>query len=163
MLFLGSLDANHLKKQATDLSALLGYRLEAHQLAAHDRGLTLVLDLPAQPLHVNLNADSFGRVIDNLVSNALKFTPAGGQISVGLREQAGRVVLTVKDTGIGIPEALQPSLFEKFSPSARSGVSGETSTGLGLYITRQIVQLHCGKLWMESQEGTGTCFFVELH
>ena len=63
----------------------------------------------------------------------------------------------------GIPEALQANLFDKFSTSARSGVGSEVSTGLGLFITRQIVLQHRGKLWVESQEGTGTCFFVELH
>ena len=101
-------------------------------------------------------------VVDNLVSNALKFTPAGGLITVGLQERAGRVVLTVRDTGIGIPEALQADLFEKFSASARTGVGGETSAGLGLFITKQIVQLHRGKVWVESREGAGACFFVEL-
>ena len=68
----------------------------------------------------------------------------------------------MRDIGIGIPEALQPALFEKFSPSAQSGVRGEPSTGLSLFITWQIIQLHRGKLWMESQEDAGTCFFVEL-
>jgi len=163
VLFLGSLDANHLKKQSTDLGTLLAARLAAHRLAAQDKGLTLTLDRPAHPLLANLHVDIFGRVVDNLVSNALKFTPAGGTVTVGLRECPGCVLLTVRDTGIGIPAALQADLFEKFSPASRSGVGGEASTGLGLFITRQIVQLHRGKLWVESQEGAGTCFFVELH
>lgn len=162
VLLLGSLDATHLKKRPTDLNAMLERRLAAYQLAAQDKGLSLTLKLPPQPLHANLNADIFGRVLDNLVSNALKFTPAGGLVSVGLRSQAGRALLTVRDTGIGIPEALQADLFEKFSAAARTGVGGEPATGLGLFITRQIVQLHRGKVWVESQEGTGTCFFVEL-
>jgi two-component system sensor histidine kinase VicK len=84
-------------------------------------------------------------------------------VTVGLRQGSGGVLLTVRDTGIGIPAALQADLFEKFSPAARSGVGGEASTGLGLFITRQIVQQHRGKLWVESQEGAGTCFFVALH
>jgi two-component system sensor histidine kinase VicK len=73
--------------------------------------------------------------VANLVSNALKFTPAGGQVSVGLHEHEGRAPLTVRDTGIGIPEALQATLFDKFSQAARNGVRGEASTGLGLFIT----------------------------
>ena len=162
VLFLGSLDARHLKKQPTDLNALLESQLAAHQLAAHKKNLVLVLDLPPQAVHANLHADAFGRVVDNLVSNALKFTPAGGRVTVGLREEAGRVLLTVRDTGIGIPEALQEELFEKFSAATRAGVGGEASTGLGLFITKQIVQLHRGKLWVESREGAGACFFVEL-
>ena len=163
VLLLGSLDARDVKKQPTDLNAWLVERLAAHQLAAPEKGLTLALDLPVQPLYANLHADSFGRVVDNLVSNALKFTPAGGTVTVGLRQGSGGVLLTVRDTGIGIPAALQADLFEKFSPAARSGVGGEASTGLGLFITRQIVQQHRGKLWVESQEGAGTCFFVALH
>ncbi|SFQ31585.1 PAS domain-containing sensor histidine kinase [Hymenobacter arizonensis] len=162
VLFLGSLDAAHLKKQPIDLNAWLQQRLQAPRLVAQDKGNALVTDIPEQVFHANINADAFGRVVDNLVSNALKFTPAGGRVTVGLQERAGRVLLTVRDTGIGIPEALQAELFEKFSPSARPGLTGEASTGLGLFITRQIVQLHRGRLWVESQEGAGTCFFVEL-
>jgi two-component system sensor histidine kinase VicK len=163
VLLLGALDAAQLKLQSTDIGALLERRLAAHQLAAHEKGLTLTLDLPPQSMQANLNADAFGRVIDNLVSNAFKFTPAGGTVRVKLREQAGQVLLTVQDTGIGIPEALQAELFEKFSPSARTGVGGQASTGLGLFITRQIVESHHGKLWVESQEGAGACFFVKLY
>jgi two-component system sensor histidine kinase VicK len=160
VLLLGALDANQLKRQSTDLGTLLTQRLATHRLVAHAKGLTLALEVPPQPVQANLNADLFGRVVDNLVSNALKFTPTGGRVTVGLREQASGVLLTVQDTGIGIPEALQADLFEKFSASARSGVGGEVSTGLGLFITRQ---LHRGKIWVESQEGAGSCFFVELH
>jgi two-component system sensor histidine kinase VicK len=163
ILLLGSLDTRDVQKQPTDLSAWLGERLVVHQLAAEEKSLSLALDLPPQVVQANLNADLFGRVVDNLVSNALKFTPAGGRVTVGLREGPSSVLLTVQDTGVGIPEALQGSLFEKFSPASRAGVRGETSTGLGLFITQQIVQQHRGKLWVESQVGVGTCFFVELH
>lgn len=164
VLLLGSLDANRLKKEPTDLGTLLERRLAAHHLVAHEKGLALALalDLPPLAVRANLNADAFGRVVDNLVSNALKFTPAGGRVTVALRERAGRALLSVRDTGIGIPAALQADLFEKFSGTARPGVGGEAATGLGLFITRQIVQLHRGKVWVESQEGAGTCFFVEL-
>jgi two-component system sensor histidine kinase VicK len=162
VLYLGSLDARHLKKESTDLKAFLNDKLQAHQLTAEDKGIALALDVPVSRVWANLNVDAFGRVVDNLVSNALKFTPAGGRVTVGLQEQAGRVLLRVQDTGIGIPEPLQADLFEKFTASARPGIGGEASTGLGLFITRQIVQLHRGKLWVESQQGKGTCFFVEL-
>jgi two-component system sensor histidine kinase VicK len=161
ILWLGALDEREVQKQPTDLSAWLREQLAAHQLDAQAKNLTLVLDLPPG-VHANLNTSLFGRVVDNLVSNAFKFTPAGGQVTVGLREAPSSVLLTVQDTGVGIPEALQGSLFEKFSPASRAGVRGESSTGLGLFITQQIVQQHRGKLWVESQEGVGTCFWVEL-
>jgi two-component system sensor histidine kinase VicK len=162
VLLLGALDAASLQLQPTDFGSLLTQRLAVHRLVAHDKGLHLNLDLPPQRVNANLNADLFGRVVDNLVSNALKFTPAGGRVTVALREEAGRVRLTVQDTGIGIPAALHADLFEKFSASARAGLDGEASTGLGLFITQQIVQKHRGKIWVESQEGAGTCFVVEL-
>jgi two-component system sensor histidine kinase VicK len=162
VLLLGALDAASLKLHPTDLGALLTQRLAVHRLVAQDKGLDLDLDLPPQRVNANLNADLFGRVVDNLVSNALKFTPAGGRVTVALREEAGRVLLRVQDTGIGIPKALHAGLFEKFSTSARAGVGGEASTGLGLFITQQIVQQHRGKIWVESPLGAGTCFFVEL-
>jgi two-component system sensor histidine kinase VicK len=160
ILWLGALDARDVQKQPIELSAWLEQQLAAHQLAAQEKHLTLTLDLPPQGVHANLNAPLFGRVVDNLVSNALKFTPAG--VNLRLREGPSSVLLTVQDTGIGIPEALQGSLFEKFSPASRAGVRGETSTGLGLFITQQIVQQHRGKLWVESQPNGGTCFLVEL-
>ena len=163
VLLIGSLDAAKLKLQPADLGALLKRRVAHHQLAAREKGLVLALEVPTLAVRANLNADAFGRVVDNLVSNALKFTPAGGRITVAVQETDYGVLLTVRDTGIGIPEALQADLFEKFSASARPGVGGEAPTGLGLFITRQIVQQHRGKLWVESQEGAGTCFFVELN
>ncbi|WP_426061245.1 sensor histidine kinase [Hymenobacter sp. B1770] len=161
VLLLGSLEAHPLEKEPTDLGAFLAARLQVHHLAAQDKSLDLTLALPPQP--ANLNGDLFGRAVDNLVSNALKFTPAGGRVTVGLQEKEGRVLLTVQDNGIGIPAALQPGLFEKFSPAARAGVGGEAATGLGLFITGQIVQRHRGKLWVESREGEGTCFFMDLN
>jgi two-component system sensor histidine kinase VicK len=162
ILLLGALDAASLKLHPTDVGSLLTQRLAVHRLVAHDKGLDLNLDLPPQRVNANLNADLFGRVVDNLVSNACKFTPAGGRVTVALREEAGRVLLTVQDTGIGIPQALHADLFEKFSASARTGVGGEASTGLGLFITQQIVQQHRGKILVESREGAGSCFVVEL-
>jgi len=146
VLFLGRIEAAHLQKWPTDLNAFLVHRLEPHRLLAREKGLTLTLELPAQVVQANLNSDIFGRAVDNLVSNALKFTPAGGQVIVELQERAGRALLAVRDTGIGIPQALQGELFEKFSASARMGIGGEASTGLGLFITKQIVQLHRGKI-----------------
>jgi two-component system sensor histidine kinase VicK len=68
----------------------------------------------------------------------------------------------VRDTGIGIPGKLLHNLFDKFNPTRRAGLQGETTTGLGLFIARQTVQLHGGDIWVESREREGTCFFIEL-
>jgi two-component system sensor histidine kinase VicK len=162
VLYIGSLDATQLHKQPTDLNTYLDMQLATHRLAAQAKGIALVLELPPQPVQANLNPGKFGRVVDNLLTNALKFTPAGGRVHVRLVEIAGRPRLTVQDTGVGIPAELQTHLFDKFSEAARQGLAGESTTGLGLFITQQIVRLHSGSIWVESRENEGTTFFIDL-
>ncbi|MGI4874278.1 MAG: PAS domain-containing sensor histidine kinase [Janthinobacterium lividum] len=162
VLYIGDLDQHGLEKRPTELNAYLTAQLALHRLAAQEKGLTLALDLPAELLYARLHPNKFGRVLDNLLSNALKFTPAGGTITVGLREHAGKVRLRVQDTGIGIPGKLHSHLFDKFNPTRRAGLQGETTTGLGLFIAKQIVELHGGSIWLESREQEGTTFFIEL-
>jgi two-component system sensor histidine kinase VicK len=163
VLYVGEVDQHGLVKQPTELASYLTARLEQHRLAAQEKGLTLALDLPADPGLVHLQPEKFGRVLDNLLGNALKFTPTGGTLTLGVRRQpTGRVQLTVQDTGIGIPGKLHGHLFDKFNPTRRRGLHGEPTTGLGLFIARQIVQLHGGDIWLESREQQGTTFFIEL-
>jgi two-component system sensor histidine kinase VicK len=162
VLYVGDLEATALHKQPTDLHAYLPVRLEMHRLAAAKKGVTLALDLSAEELVAPLHPGKFGRVLDNLLSNALKFTPAGGTITIGGEVHEGKVRLSVRDTGIGIPGKLLHNLFDKFNPTRRAGLQGETTTGLGLFIARQTVQLHGGDIWVESREREGTCFFIEL-
>jgi two-component system sensor histidine kinase VicK len=162
VLFLGELDARHLVKQRTALNTFLDDRLLVYRVAAQQKGIGLQLELPAEVLYAALSPDKFARVLDKLLTNALKFTPAGGQITVTLQEQAGRVWISVRDTGVGIPVELQPYLFDKFSDAARLGLYGDTTTGLGLFITKRIVELHGGKIWVESREHEGATFYIEL-
>ena len=162
VLFLGQLEATRLKKHRTNLGAFLDKRMAVFRLAAQEKGIHLRLELPKTPIHTNIHADKFGRILDNLLSNALNFTPAGGKIRVGLRQLKGRVRLVVHDTGLGIPEALQPHVFDKFTSASRPGLYGDTTTGLGLFITKQIVEMHQGKIWLESKENEGTTFFIDL-
>ncbi|GAA4367873.1 hypothetical protein GCM10023185_40130 [Hymenobacter saemangeumensis] len=162
VLYIGDLDENGLQKRPTDLHAYLTAQLELHRLAAQKKGIALVLDLPPTPLQARLHPEKFGRVFDNLLGNALKFTPAGGTVTVGVRAHEGKTLLTVQDTGIGIPSRLHHTLFDKFNPTRRAGLNGEKTTGLGLFIAKQIVELHGGHIWLESREKEGTTFFVEL-
>jgi len=162
VLSIGQLDAARLVKQPTDLLPYLTAQLASHRLAAQAKDIRLELDVPPQAMQANLHPAKFGRVLDNLLANALKFTPAGGSVTLRLREHAGRPRLAVQDTGIGIPLAHQARLFDKFSSAAREGLAGESTTGLGLFITQQIVRLHGGTIWVESRENEGTTFFIDL-
>mgnify|MGYP002802851617 FL=1 len=98
------------------------------------------------------------RVLLNLCGNALNHTNQGGQIEIGLLNKEGDLILNVKDNGIGIPKDDLKKLFKRFS----QGTSQKRSagTGLGLYLSRQIVEAHNGKIWAESQVGKGSVFSV---
>ncbi|MGK6352287.1 ATP-binding protein [Parapedobacter sp. DT-150] len=103
------------------------------------------------------------RAISNILWNSIKFTQPGGMISLSTREAAGnRVSLIVRDTGIGIPEAMRERIFDQFTEARRPGTAGEPTTGLGLYLTKTIIESHGGTIEMESDGETGTSFTVSL-
>lgn len=113
-------------------------------------------------LLVDIDNNKFLQVINNLVSNAIKFTREGGHIAVGLEQRPDHVLVTVADDGIGIPAHLLPVLFDRFTKARRPGLRGEKTTGLGMHIIETIVRLHKGHIWVESQENVGTTFFIRL-
>lgn len=162
VLYLGQLDAVRLQKQPVNLNAFLETHLAPYRLAAREKRITLALELPPHTVEANHYPDQLRRVLANLLTNALKFTPAGGAVWVRLLEHEGRARLVVQDTGMGIPPELQAHVFDKFGSSARGGLYGESATGLGLFITRQIVQLYGGSIRLESPAGGGTTFVVDL-
>ena len=92
----------------------------------------------------------------------LKFTPAGGRVTVGIDQQKEQILLRVSDTGIGITVDQQKEIFKEFSRAIRRGWHGEKSSGLSLYIVKKIVALHRAELRMESEEGKGITFIVLL-
>jgi two-component system sensor histidine kinase VicK len=104
----------------------------------------------------------FMQVINNLISNALKFTPDDGTIEVRISQSNKIVRIEVSDTGIGIPEEFHDKLFEKFSKARRPGIKGETSVGLGMSIIKTIVEWHKGKIWFNTKVGSGTTFYIEI-
>jgi CheY-like chemotaxis protein len=110
------------------------------------------------------NRAALTRVITNLISNAIKFTPEGGRIDLRVsRDFAAKlVVLECSDSGIGIPPDMLPKLFNRFSKASRSGTQGEAGTGLGLVITRELIEAHGGKLLITSREGQGSTFTIQL-
>lgn len=109
-----------------------------------------------------LDYNEVQQVVNNLVSNAIKFTTDGGEIRVVVEEHVEQVRLIIADNGVGIPAAHLPEVFERFTPARRPGRQGEKTTGLGLSIVKTIVELHKGRIWVESEEGQGTAFPIEL-
>ncbi|MEZ0367620.1 MAG: ATP-binding protein [Candidatus Sericytochromatia bacterium] len=111
---------------------------------------------------VAINPRKMLRALENLLHNAIKFTPAGGAISLRLGTEGQQAWLTIEDTGIGIPAELQPVLFDKYSAARRRGLRGEHSNGLGMYIAHEIVRQHKGRIEVFSDAGKGTCVRIEL-
>jgi two-component system sensor histidine kinase VicK len=113
-------------------------------------------------VYAEVDSNKYLSIINNLVSNAIKFTPEQGRIHLHVEQQKDSVLITVKDNGIGIPEKYHSVLFDKFTKARRSGLQGEESVGLGMSIVKRLVEMHQGKIWFESKEGEGTTFFVEI-
>ncbi len=124
-------------------------------------GLSLVVDCPPLPLPVYVDRDMWEKIVLNLLSNAFKFTLAGG-ISVSLRDAGGNAQLVVHDTGVGIPAGQLPRLFERFHRIEGQQRRTHEGTGIGLALVRELVTLHGGVIEVESVEREGTVFYVTL-
>ena len=159
--FLASVNTD-LKRNRVDVGAVLGEALDQLQQGEELLGHRFTYSLPTEPVYANLDVNKFCQVLTNLVSNAFKFTPDEGQVSVAVEAAPGYVRLHVRDNGIGIPAALQSVLFERFTPARRPGLRGEPTNGLGLMLCKTIVEWHQGTITVASTEGVGTTFTVEI-
>ncbi len=124
------------------------------------------IQLIIQPLEtdalVYIDAGKIERVLHNLLSNALKFSHVRSNVYVSVQQETQRLIFAIKDEGIGIPKEMQQNLFDKVSSARRRGTAGEKSFGLGLSICKELITAHQGKIWVESEEGKGSSFYVEL-
>ncbi|WP_145856995.1 PAS domain-containing sensor histidine kinase [Pedobacter suwonensis] len=116
----------------------------------------------AEQIYLRLDSMKFIQVINNLISNSIKFTADYGTITIHAEEYESTVLISVADDGIGIPEELQAGLFNHLPETLRPGLKGEESGGFGMGIIKAIVDLHQGKIWFESKTGAGTTFYIEL-
>jgi two-component system sensor histidine kinase VicK len=113
---------------------------------------------------IYVRADEFKllQIVNNFISNALKFTPGANEIAFNVHEAASEIIVSVSDEGIGIPEQLKPFVFDQRSIAGRVGLRGEESTGLGLFISKKLVEVMQGRIWFESIEGEGSTFYFAL-
>jgi PAS domain S-box-containing protein len=163
LLFLAQVEAGKLSLEigAVDLAAIAAESVEAGRPLAEEKGITLTLATGPLPLIAGDRA-RLAQVLDNLISNGVKFTPSGGRVDVRVRGQRGNAVIEVRDTGIGIPAAEQKHLFERFFRSSKATEQAIPGTGLGLAISKAIVHAHGGQITVASADGEGTTFRVSL-
>ncbi|WP_199118809.1 sensor histidine kinase KdpD [Pedobacter sp. ASV28] len=122
----------------------------------------IILQSGGDEISLQANPSKLERVIDNLISNALKFSPADKPIDIFISQQQNNAIIKVEDFGIGIPQDLQSHIFEQFSRASRKGLQGEKSIGLGLHISHKIIEQHHGELLVDSKENQGTTFTIQL-
>jgi signal transduction histidine kinase len=142
-----------------DATQLVRDTVEAFQLAASAKGLSLDAHVARDSLLARLDHERILQVLANLLSNAIKFTPEGGRVSIRVEPLGEDVRFSVTDTGPGVPEENLERIFERFWQVRTSDKRG---LGLGLYISRCIVEAHRGRIWAESRPGAGSTFFFTL-
>ena len=163
LLFLAQIEAGKLAIEigTVDLNRVVEECVETSSPAADARAIELTARLAPLP-RIQGDQARLAQVLDNLVSNAIKFTPRGGRVEVRLSQENGSAVLEVEDSGLGIPEAEQAQLFERFFRSSTATAQAIPGTGLGLTITKAIVDRHGGLIEVESAEDLGTTVRVRL-
>jgi PAS domain S-box-containing protein len=152
----------HLQQSMTNV-VLLVQRAVAHVQRTTTRHQIVVSSTPSS-LMVDIDSQRIEQVMTNLLDNAVKYSPQGGPIIVVLREDSAsqKVCISVQDQGIGIPSHQQAQIFGRFMRAANAQTWGIHGTGLGLHLSRELAEQHGGQLWFESEEGTGTTFFLTL-
>lgn len=162
LLELSKIESNRvpLKRRPVDPCEMAGPAVERMQLQAERAGLTLRMECLAGLPQVRADPKRLTQVLINLIHNAIKFTPPGGEIVVSGDCQDNQVRFWVRDTGVGIAEDMLPRIFERFYKADRSRSGG--GTGLGLSIARHIIEAHGGRIWAESVINQGSTFFFTL-
>jgi two-component system phosphate regulon sensor histidine kinase PhoR len=164
LLKLSKMDADRLELEINQLGVtqFVAICLETAQRRAAEKNLEIVVEVPADLPDIAADRRRLAEVLQNLLDNAIQYTLPGGQITLRATYTAREVVFTVSDTGIGIPKADQPRIFERFYrvDAARSREVG--GTGLGLAIAKHLVEVHGGRLWVDSEIGQGSHFHFSV-
>jgi len=136
--------------------------VRSFELQAKEKGIELNKEIKAEePINIYADSDKVTWVLVNLISNAMRYTQQGGNITVSIEQNVNKAYIAVKDTGIGIPKKYHEIIFDKFTQVKNDGVTAG-GAGLGLAISKDIVKAHKGRIWVESEEGKGSTFIFTL-
>ncbi|MBP3039240.1 cell wall metabolism sensor histidine kinase WalK [Bacillaceae bacterium Marseille-Q3522] len=163
LLQLSKMDSkdDHLTKEIVDFVVFYNRIIDRFEFTK-DQNISFVRKLPFNSAFVEIDPDKMTQVLDNMISNALKYSPKGGKITFSLKEEEERIIISVTDQGVGIPKKNIARIFDRFYrvDKARSRKLG--GTGLGLAIAKEIIEAHGGKIWASSQEDRGTTISFSL-
>lgn len=152
--------SEELKKEPVDIAEMLKYCVALLKSKADAKKQQLSLEIV--PAVIAASREKLWRVVSNLIANAIKFSPDNAQIKVKMMQAEHGIRIWVQDEGIGIPAEMSEKIFDLFTEAKRPGTAGEQPFGMGLAISKQIVEAHNGKIWFESNKRGGTTFFVDL-
>jgi signal transduction histidine kinase len=164
ILHLAKIDSGRivLAKQPTDLNALIEDIVNEQRRDIDQAGHHMTLRLPKKPLTATVDAHTLRMAIENILSNAIKYTPEGGEISVRLRHDSEHIYIRIKDTGVGIAPGDIEKLFKQFTRLPNEMSIRVGGTGIGLYLAKHLVELHGGSIDVTSHVGSGSLFTITL-
>lgn len=153
--------------EMVNLNELFNYVLDRFDMMLKqddqpEKTYTIKRDFTKRDLWVEIDTDRFTQVLDNLMNNAIKYSPDGGVVTARLLETHNNVILSVSDQGLGIPRADIPRIFDRFYRVDKARSRAQGGTGLGLAISREVVQMLGGRIWVDSREGRGSTFYISL-
>ena len=151
------------KPVLADLEAICQFVIHSFKDEIKKKKIKFEFKKPQKKLpQIKVDVEKIRLTINNLLDNAIRYTPAGGRVTVSLRPVEKEIELSVKDTGVGVPKDQQGRVFTKFFRGANVMRMATEGSGLGLFITKNIIEAHGGKIWFESGEGKGTTFYLTL-
>lgn len=164
LLDISKIESGHIQMEmkAADIRQLLLDEIEVFMPQAHSKSIELGKTVPDELPFISCDQKWIKEAVDNLISNALKYTPRGGHIAIAAEQAPEGLKIAVTDTGIGIQPQELDRIFQPFHHLYKTGLEGEKSTGLGLSLVKRIMEAHGGKVAVQSQEGKGSTFTLFL-
>jgi len=164
LLDVSKIEAGKLKleRQLADLNSLLEHNVVLNRILAAKKQIQLIFDPPENFPDLMIDPAKIEQVLNNLMTNAVKFSYPGSTVEIRLAHRDERAIISVRDEGPGIPKNELNQLFKPFGKTSVQSTGGERNTGLGLVIARRIVEGHQGQIWVESEVGTGSTFYFSL-
>lgn len=167
LLHLSRIDnaTSHLDVELINFTAFITFILNRFdKIRAHDqeKKYELVRDYPITSVWIEIDTDKMTQVIDNILNNAIKYSPDGGKITVSMKTTDDQMILSISDQGLGIPKEDLPKIFDRFYRVDKARSRAQGGTGLGLAIAKEIIKQHNGFIWAKSEYGKGSTFTIVL-
>lgn len=167
LLHLSRIDnaTSHLDVELINFTAFITFilnRFDKMRSQDEDKKYELVRDYPINSVWIEIDTDKMTQVIDNILNNAIKYSPDGGKITVSMKTTDDQMILSISDQGLGIPKEDLPKIFDRFYRVDKARSRAQGGTGLGLAIAKEIIKQHNGFIWAKSEYGKGSTFTIVL-